>query len=181
MEDRSKSSARSTARRRPAKAAMAAASSPAVDPMSMFNNCGHDNCPTHTCNVRYVGPVSHVRDHHALHAARGVAHVWTAAIVSGLAVVLTGVLAYNAAQAQTRRATGLPTAQSADIRMMMERLDRLETMMRNVAERCAPAVGMDEAQNQAQLQVDRAEAAAAERQALIKKQKLNAAGSAVTQ
>lgn len=131
MEARPKTS-RSSVRRRPAKVAMSAASSPAMDPKTMFNSCGHDNCSSNGCNVRYVGPVSHMRDHHALHAARGVTHVWTAAIVSGLAVVLTGVLAYSAVQART-------VAQpSAEVRVMMQRLDRLETMMKDVAQRCAP-------------------------------------------
>lgn len=142
MEARSKSS-RSSVRRRPAKAVMAAASSPAMDPKTMFNTCGHDSCSPSACNVRYVGPVSHMRDHHALHAARGVTHVWTAAIVSGLAVVLTGVLAYSAAQAQTRRA---PAAPAPDMRAVMQRLDRMEVMMKDVAQRCAPPedMAMDE-------------------------------------
>ncbi len=136
MEARPKTS--STARRRPAKA-MAAASSPAMDPKSMFNSCGHDNCSSNGCNVRYVGPVSHMRDHHALHAARGVAHVWTAAIVSGLAVVLTGVLAYSAAQARTVTAPAQP---SAEMRMVMQRMERLEMMMKEVGQRCAPSEDM---------------------------------------
>ncbi|MBP6944426.1 hypothetical protein KBD61_03220 [Patescibacteria group bacterium] len=135
MEARPKSS-RSSVRRRPVKAVMAAASSPVMDPKTMFNTCGHDSCSPSACNVRYVGPVSHMRDHHALHAARGVTHVWTAAIVSGLAVVLTGVLAYSAAQAQTRRAPTATAPQTADTRLLMERLDRLEVMVREVAQRC---------------------------------------------
>ncbi len=145
MEDRPK--ARPSVRRRPTAAkaaAMPAASSPSVSPRSAFNMCGHDGCGTGSCNVRYVGPVSHLRDHHALHAARGVAHVWTAAIVSGLAVVLTGVLAYNAAQAATanRLPAGGAAAATSDMRMMMQRMDRMEAMMRNVAERCG--AGMEQ-------------------------------------
>ncbi len=140
MEARPKSS-RSSVRRRPAKAVMAAASSPAMDPKTMFNTCGHDSCSPSACNVRYVGPVSHMRDHHALHAARGVTHVWTAAIVSGLAVVLTGVLAYSAAQAQTRRSPAV-VPQTADTRLLMQRLDRLELMVKEVAQRCIPVEDM---------------------------------------
>lgn len=137
MEARPKSSrSSSSVRRRPAKAAMSAASSPAMDPKTMFNSCGHDSCTPSACNVRYVGPVSHIRDHHAMHAARGVMHVWTAAIVSGLAVVLTGVLAYSAAQAQTRRTPAAAAPQSADTRLLMQRLDRLELMVKEVAQRC---------------------------------------------
>ncbi len=114
---------------------MSAASSPIPDPAAAFAACGHDGCGTTGCNVRYVGPVSHVRDHHALHAARGVAHVWTAAIVSGLAVVVTGFLAYNAAQA---REIPVPRGSSSDMRAIMQRLDRMEMMMREAAERCVP-------------------------------------------
>lgn len=135
MEARPKST-KSTVRRRPASTKlMAAASSPAPSPMNAFNTCGHDGCNSGGCNVRYVGPVSHLRDHHALHAARGVAHVWTAAIVSGLAVVVTGVLAYNAAQAREMPA---PRGPSVEMRAIMERLDRMEAMMKDVAERCSP-------------------------------------------
>jgi sensor domain CHASE-containing protein len=42
-----------------------------------------------------------LRDHHILHAAHGTAHVWPAAIVAGLAVVVTVTLAFAAAQART--------------------------------------------------------------------------------
>jgi len=62
------------------------------------STCGHSGCDS-ACRVRYVGPVTNIRDHHIIHAARGVAHVWTAAIVAGLAVVLTGAIAYTAVQA----------------------------------------------------------------------------------
>lgn len=135
MEARPKST-KSSVRRRPSSAKlMAAASSPAPSSMNAFNTCGHDGCNSGGCNVRYVGPVSHLRDHHALHAARGVTHVWTAAIVSGLAVVVTGVLAYNAAQA---REIPTPRGSSAEMRVIMERLDRMEAMMRDVADRCSP-------------------------------------------
>lgn len=133
MEVRPKSS-KSSVRRRPSSLKlMAAASSPSPDTMSAFNACGHDGCHEGGCNVRYVGPVSHLRDHHALHAARGVAHVWTAAIVSGLAVVVTGFLAYNAAQA-----VAPARGPSPDMRAIMQRLDRMEEMMRTAIERCSP-------------------------------------------
>jgi hypothetical protein len=97
--------------------------------------------------VRYVGPVSHLRDHHALHAARGVAHVWTAAIVSGLAVVLTGVLAYGSVQAAAN--SGGRRSQSQELRTIMERLDRLETSMQEVKQHCM-AVNADSEQTDEQ-------------------------------
>lgn len=136
MEDKPKS-ARSSVRRRPLKAPMAAASSPAANPRSAFNACGHDGCGGSSCNVRYVGPVSHLRDHHALHAARGVAHVWTAAIVSGLAVVITGILAYNAQAATPVRRPAV----SPEVRAIMERLDRMEQSVREMSERCMAEIG----------------------------------------
>lgn len=42
-----------------------------------------------------------MRDHHIAHVARGMSHIWASAIIAGLAVVLTGALAFSAAQAQT--------------------------------------------------------------------------------
>lgn len=130
MEEQSKSS-RASMRRRP-KSSASAASSPAPSGHRSNAACGHDGCG-HTCSVRYVGPVSHLRDHHALHAARGVAHVWTAAIVSGLAVVLTGVLAYSA---QAARDSSSRRGGSAELRAVMERLDRLETSIQEVSQHC---------------------------------------------
>ena len=62
--------------------------------------CGHSACGK-VCKVRYVGPVSSMRDHHILHAAQGASHIWAAAIIAGLAVVLTGAIAFSVAQAQT--------------------------------------------------------------------------------
>jgi hypothetical protein len=135
MEEKSKS-AHSGTRRRP-KASMAAASSPATHPRSFFNACGHDGCGESTCHVRYVGPVSHLRDHHALHAARGVAHVWTAAIVSGLAVVLTGVLAFNAQAARDSGSRRAPPPPPPNHQALIDRLDRLEVLMQEVKQSCA--------------------------------------------
>ncbi len=63
------------------------------------STCGHSGCKA-TCRVRYCGPTSPMHNHYIVHAARGVAHVWTAAIVSGLAVVLTAAIAFTAVNAQ---------------------------------------------------------------------------------
>jgi hypothetical protein len=62
--------------------------------------CGHSGCDD-MCKVRYAGPTSHPRDHRMHEIASGVKHVWTASVVAGLAVVLTGVIAFNAVQAET--------------------------------------------------------------------------------
>lgn len=132
MEDRPKSIKSGTRRRPATRLSMAAASSPTPGSMGASSKCGHDGCGSSGCSVRYVGPVSHLRDHHALHAANGVAHVWTAAVVSGLAVVLTGVIAYNAQAATPRR----PAPPSADTRLLMERLDRMERAMHEMAQSC---------------------------------------------
>jgi len=63
-----------------------------------------------------------MRDHHIMHAARGVAHVWTAAIVAGLAVVLTGAIAYTAVEAQST--TDQPTQD--ELKIIRIKLDNLE-------------------------------------------------------
>jgi len=140
MEDRPKSIKSGTRRRPATRLSMAAASSPTPGSMGASSTCGHDGCGGSGCSVRYVGPVSHLRDHHALHAAHGVAHVWTAAVVSGLAVVLTGVIAYNAQAATPRRPAA--AAPSADTRLLMERLDRMERAMREMAQSCMGEEGV---------------------------------------
>ncbi len=76
--------------------------------------CGHSGCGT-TCKVRFVGPTSNIRDHSIMHAARGVTNVWTAAIVAGLAVVLTGAIAYTAVQAE-----GTATTDAKDAAVMQQ-------------------------------------------------------------
>lgn len=117
--------------------AMEDASSPA--PTDIGPVCGHDSmsCSGGTCGVRYVGPTTHIRDHHAVHAARGVSHVWTAAIVSGFAVVLTGAIAFTAVNAQVEAAAAKP-APAADA-VMASRLDRLERLVLETRDACKTA------------------------------------------
>jgi hypothetical protein len=85
--------------------------------------------------VRYVGPTSHLHDHHIIHAARGVAHVWTAAIVAGLAVVLTGAIAYTAVEAQSASSTqsGGGNSELSEIRM---KLNNVEAMVKKLLNQC---------------------------------------------
>jgi predicted PurR-regulated permease PerM len=44
-----------------------------------------------------------MRDHHVLHAARGVAHIWSAVIIAGFAIVLTGAISYHIANAENQQ------------------------------------------------------------------------------
>ncbi len=93
--------------------------------------CGHSKCGR-VCNVRYCGPTSPIRDHHIVHAARGVAHVWTAAIVAGLAIVLTGAIAYTAIEAQS--ATVSPT--QTELNAINQKLDSLEKIVTKLSQQC---------------------------------------------
>ena len=97
--------------------------------------CGHDAC-SEQCNVRYVGPTTSIRDHHIMHAARGATHVWSAAIVSGLAVVLTGAIAYSAVEAK-------PVVNDAgnaatELRLLNRRIDHLEKSIAELSAKCVP-------------------------------------------
>lgn len=105
---------------------------------SVGSRCGHDGCSeSPRCNVRYVGPMSSVQAHHALHAARGAAHIWTASIITGFAVVLTGVVAFQSAQAK-----GVPAADArsqvsaAQIAQLNQRLERIERAIRETKMAC---------------------------------------------
>ncbi len=91
--------------------------------------CGHDGCGP-MCRVRYVGPTSHINDHHIIHAARGVANVWVAAIVAGLAVVLTGAIAYTSVQAAPASPTQTLISVSKDIQSINKRLDKIEASLK---------------------------------------------------
>lgn len=119
---------RKTSTRKRMTRAKADASSPI--PCGPGQSCGHEGtCGPDGCNVRYVGPVSHMRDHHAMHAARGSAHIWAAAVTTGLALVLTGAIAYNVVEAkQVERDVAIVnhTASQADVERIMQRLDKLE-------------------------------------------------------
>lgn len=108
------------------RAGMKAANSP--EPSN--STCGHGGCGS-SCQVRYVGPTSHMRDHHALHAARGTSHIWMAAIVTGFALILTGAIALTAAQASTEQKTGIGQLQikqdlGREIRSLNNKIDSLQ-------------------------------------------------------
>jgi len=64
-----------------------------------------------------------------MHAARGSAHIWAAAVTTGLALVLTGAIAYTTVEAkQIERDTVIvsQTASHQDVQRIMQRLDKLE-------------------------------------------------------
>lgn len=93
------------------------------------STCGHSGCEGDACHVHYVGPTSHLRDHYMVHAARGASHVWPAAIVSGLAILLTGVFVHAAVVPNDP--AGITDIQeiSAQIQRLSTRLERLETLV----------------------------------------------------
>lgn len=113
-----------------------AANSPVPPPLSSGPTCGHDGCGT-ACSVRYVGPTSHMRDHHIVHTARGISQVWTAAIVAGLAVVLTGAVAWSAVDAQQKTTTdpGLAAVRTS-VDMLGKRMDRMEDLLKQLVSQC---------------------------------------------
>ena len=86
--------------------------------------CGHSHCDTEKCRVRYIGATSSMYNHHILHAARGVTHMWIAVIIAGLAVVLTGAIAFSSVNAQTQKMDAYRTQQSTD--KILERMDKIE-------------------------------------------------------
>ena len=90
---------------------------------STVGPCGHSHC-AEVCRVRYIGPVTPIRDHHILHVARGVSHIWTAVIIAGLAVVLTGAIAFSSVNAANQRREDIRTTQSTNI--LLNKLDSLE-------------------------------------------------------
>ncbi len=61
-------------------------------------------------------------------------HVWTAAIVSGLAVVMTGTIAFTALHAETL--TDTPTNTAGEIRRLSNRIDRLENLLKEYFAQC---------------------------------------------
>lgn len=85
------------------------------------STCGHSGCEA-SCKVRYCGPTSHPMSHHAASAAFGVKQVWAASVIAGLAVVLTGFIAFSSAQAHEQ--------QQADARSQIVRGDILRELNR---------------------------------------------------
>ena len=106
--------------------------------MSEDSACGHGSCGTN-CKVRYVGPTSSMRDHHILHAARGVTHMWSAAVISGLAVVVTGVFIYSSAQAR-EVASARVARPASEYQQLLDRMEKMEQKMEEVRLTCVNAL-----------------------------------------
>ena len=114
------------------------ASSPIPDGPVSGGTCGHEGCGL-ACNVRYVGPTSSLRDHHMLHAARGVTHIWAAAVVTGLAVVITGSVAFSSVQASADQQSNALRQQNPgqnDWARVMDRLSQVERALGEVKQVC---------------------------------------------
>jgi hypothetical protein len=128
---------RRTVRRRSAPAPVKMNESLSATPEQVEAVCGHSTCGS-SCNVHYAGPTTSIGDHHAYHAARGTNHVWAAAIVSGLAVVLTGVVAYSSVEASSFSTASSSTAVvQTEVDRLVERLNTLEVQLRDVKTACA--------------------------------------------
>lgn len=119
---------KTAAKKRTIKAKMPAGNSPA--PSMQAPTCGHDgHCTANACNVRYVGPTSQIADHHAMHFAQASTHIWSAAVVTGLALVVTGAIAYQSVKADSTKAAQVlqkQNANRADIAKVIEQLNRIE-------------------------------------------------------
>ncbi len=113
-----------------------AASTPIPTGPGTGPTCGHDgNCTPNACYVTYAGPVSRVHDHHMISAARGTMHIWPAAIITSLAMLVTGSVAFysvDAAQDERTAALQKQAANRADIEMIMDRLDEIERMTADI-------------------------------------------------
>lgn len=106
------------------------------------STCGHSGCGS-ACGVRYVGPTSHPRDHKIHLAAHGAGQVWTAAIVAGLAVVLTSSMAFAATQADT--APRVKTLSDA-VLILSRKLDNIQRLIQETHAPISPeASGQEDA------------------------------------
>lgn len=117
-----------------------AASAEPEDVAQAGNTCGHGGCAS-ACRVRYVGQTSHLRDHYALHAARGMTHIWSATIITGLAVVLTGVIGYSVVQAKDGGYASStpwmpPAVTQADVMVLQAKLEDMERILAELRDSC---------------------------------------------
>lgn len=115
-------------------------------PCGPSSECGHDTCNGPACRVKYVGPVSSLGDHHAFTASRGSTHIWAAAVITSLALVVTGTIAFQTADAQqTKRAEVLSgqnanRADIADLKDMMIRMNaKLDQVLTSKAAKASDA------------------------------------------
>lgn len=125
-----------------------AASTPIPKGPGSGPTCGHDgNCTPNACKVTYAGPVSRVHDHHMIRAARGTTHIWPAAIITSLALLVTASVAFysaNAAESQRQSTLRKQAANRADIEKIMERLDKIERMTADILVTVKPELSAEE-------------------------------------
>jgi hypothetical protein len=111
------------------------------EPMALRSAvCGHEGCDD-ACNVRYVGAVSQITDHHIVKASHATSHIWAAAVISGLAVVLTGAVAYTSVQAESSESLAAQQATYAtqqDINVLLDRIVQLQDTIEQTKQACSP-------------------------------------------
>lgn len=100
------------------------------------------NCET-CCRVRHCGPTSHVRDHHAHVAARGVHHTWMAAIVTGAAIVLTGALAFQGVEAGSSEVRTGDAQLVQEVRRLINRVEDVENELRRLGDTMSSTGAVD--------------------------------------
>ena len=130
----SKSPKHRTVRRRTAPVVMDESISSTPEQLSAA--CGHSACGSN-CNVHYVGATSSISDHNLHRAAHAGKHIWPAAIVTGLAVVLTGTLAYTSVQAGSTSTVDSPPATQADVDLLVQHLNTVEAQLKDLKAACA--------------------------------------------
>lgn len=112
-----------------------------AEPMAAYAPvCGHEGCDT-SCNVRYVGAVSQITDHHIVKASHATSHIWAAAVISGLAVVLTGAIAYTSVQAESNQSPAAIQASTAthdDVNVLLDRIVQLQDEIEQTRKACTP-------------------------------------------
>jgi len=116
-------------------------------PCGPGSTCGHDGCSGPTCRVRYVGPVSSLGDHHAFTASRGSTNIWAAALITSLALVVTGTVAFQSVEAsQTKQAEALTkqTSTRADVAELKEMMRRMDAKLDKALNASVPAPTQDE-------------------------------------
>lgn len=114
----------------------------------MGPTCGHEGkCTANACHVTYAGPVSRLQDHHMIVAARGTTHIWPAAVITSLALLVTGSVAfYSVDAAQTERASALQkqAATRADIEKLTEQMNRIEALTTDILKEVKPELSAED-------------------------------------
>jgi hypothetical protein len=117
-------------------------------PGSTGPTCGHEGkCTTNACHVTYAGPVSRLQDHHMITASRGTTHIWPAAVITSLALLVTGSVAFYSVDAsQSERSSALQeqTANRADIAKLEAQLNRIESMTTDIHRVLKPDLSVEE-------------------------------------